>query len=154
MYSSARFSYMWLLKHNCSWVAQAATSMYKWNTFSSTSTRFNPYFGWIPLLIYIIMPAKVRIKSCRCVRECVSFVHGRSCLSYPATIVFKQTYVVAKAGWWVTRIPVSSPLHAPIQNLYFILKSTMSSYFWCWYFIPHDAFSRRLVPSFTVRIST
>ncbi|MCY4025662.1 MAG: AMP-binding protein, partial [Acidobacteria bacterium] len=37
----------------------------------------------------IIMPAKVGIKSCRCARECASFVHGHSCLSYPATIVFK-----------------------------------------------------------------
>ena len=46
------------------------------------------------------MPAKVGIKSCKCARECVicTFVHGRSCLSYPATIVFKQPRV-AKAGW-------------------------------------------------------
>ena len=44
------------------------------------------------------MPTKVGIKSCRCARECVSFVHGYSCLSYPATIVFKQPHV-PKAGW-------------------------------------------------------
>ena len=44
------------------------------------------------------MPAKVGIESCRCAREYVSFVHGRSCPSQPATIVFKKPRV-AKAGW-------------------------------------------------------
>ena len=48
--------------------------MHKWNTLSSTCTRFNPYFGWFVLLI--TMPAKVGIKSCRLARECVSFVHA------------------------------------------------------------------------------
>ena len=44
------------------------------------------------------MLAKVGIKSCRCARECVSFVHEHSYQSYSATIVFKQPHV-AKAGW-------------------------------------------------------
>ena len=42
-------------------------------THSSKSTRFNPYFGWIVLLM--IISAKVGIKSCRFARECVSFMH-------------------------------------------------------------------------------
>ena len=32
-----------------------------------------PYFDWYVLII--IMPANVRFKSCRCARECVSFVY-------------------------------------------------------------------------------
>ena len=36
------------------------------------------------------MPAKVGIKSCRCAKGCISFVYG---CSYPAAIVFDQTYV-------------------------------------------------------------
>ena len=51
------------------------------------------------------MPAKVGIKSCRCARECASFVDGYSCPSYPATIVFKKPHV-AKAGWWVKAIVI------------------------------------------------
>ena len=38
--------------------------------FSSTSTRFNPYFGWYKIILYMQnTPAKVGIKSCRCARE-------------------------------------------------------------------------------------
>ena len=43
--------------------------------FSSTSTKFNPYFGWWYCFIYFI-PAKVGIKSCRCARE--GFIFNRS----------------------------------------------------------------------------
>ena len=42
-------------------------------THSNKSTRFNPYFGWIVLLM--IIPAKVGIKSCRFARERVSFMY-------------------------------------------------------------------------------
>ena len=34
----------------------------------SKSTRFNPYIGW--LVLHIIMPVKVGIKSCRFARIC------------------------------------------------------------------------------------
>ena len=46
------------------------------------------------------MPAKVGIKSCRCDGGCVSFVYV---CSYPATIVFDQTYVISigNTGWRV-----------------------------------------------------
>ena len=37
----------------------------------SKSTRLNPYFNWIVLLI--IIPAKKGIKSCKFARECVLF---------------------------------------------------------------------------------
>ena len=38
-------------------------------TFSNTSTRFNPYFGWCCRSHFT--PSKVGIKSCRCARECL-----------------------------------------------------------------------------------
>ena len=69
---------MWLLKHNCSWLARAA--------MSNEAHSLAHLQDLIPTLagvycLYIIMPAKVGIKSCRCARECASFVHGRSCPS-------------------------------------------------------------------------
>ena len=42
-------------------------------THSSKSTRFNPYFGWIVLLMIII--AKVGIKSCRFARVCFIYAY-------------------------------------------------------------------------------
>ena len=65
----------------------------------------DPYYE--PLSWFMICtqytPAKVGIKSCRCVGGCISFVHGRN---YLATIVFDQTHVVStwKAGWSVIAV--------------------------------------------------
>ena len=44
------------------------------------------------------MPAKVRIKSCRRARGCVSFMYE---CSYPAVIAFDQTHVIStgNTGW-------------------------------------------------------
>ena len=56
-------------------------------THSSKSARFNPYFGWIVLLI--IIPTKVGIKSGIFARECVSFMHAYMDVpTYPAGVVF------------------------------------------------------------------
>ena len=59
----------------------------------------------IPILagvycLYILMPAKVGIKSCRCAKKCVSFVHGCSQLS-SCNCVQADTcsMYVDKVGW-------------------------------------------------------
>ena len=70
---------MWLLKHNCSWVAWAATRPCTNETHSLAHLQdlIPTLAGIYVVYICIVMPAKVGIKSCRCARECVSFVHGR-----------------------------------------------------------------------------
>ena len=44
-------------------------------TFSGTSTRFNPYFGIMMYCYACKLFAKVWIKPCRGGRECISSVH-------------------------------------------------------------------------------
>ena len=65
---------MWLLKHNCSWLARAAT--YSTNEAHSLAYLQDliPTLAGVYCLYIKIMPLKVGIKSCRCARECVSFV--------------------------------------------------------------------------------
>ena len=76
--------------------------MHKCNTFSSTSTKFNPYFGKQHY------DAKVGIKSCRGARECVSFVHACIC-SYPAAILYLSRHMqYTMNAIWVVSVSKSS----------------------------------------------
>ena len=64
------------------------------HSLASKSTKFNPHFGRSVLLI--IIPAKVEIKSCRFVRECVIY----ACMNVPTQLEFclyDQIQVIANA---------------------------------------------------------
>ena len=101
--------------------------------FSSTSTRFNPYFGWCVLHIYFI-PAIVGIKLCRCATEC-----------YICTCIWLLPFFVSGSRWlylfaYFLLWSLLSFSNLDFLNILYIMHTYVQNYvtwwvFWCCRFI-------------------